>query len=207
MYAPGHPPTPQRRVPSRAWIVSMRVLFVVLAVGSIGLLLWAPLLRLAIVRRRVSDGWLTGGGFVLVCVLLPVIGRDDSNPEAHGIDYVFIPLLFLAIIGAVAYYLFGDIRHYEQLAKEQFGGGYPPPVPGYGYLTTTPMHGPLPVQPQPQPYPQPQPPRYQPQVQPPSAAQPPPARPTAAPNPPHRIDQVRAELDELSDYLRKEQDR
>ncbi|MET8326375.1 hypothetical protein [Streptomyces sp. NPDC005181] len=222
MYAPGHPPTPTpmppRRMPSRAWIVSMRVLFVVLAVGSIGLLLWTPLLRLAIVRRKTSDWWLTGAGFVLICVLLPIIGREGSD-DPSGVDNVLIPLLLLAMVAAPAYYLVGDIRHYEQLRKEQFGArGYLPP--GYGY-TTMPVRQPLPAQPpqypqhqppqyQPQPQPQPQPQRQpysqpsQPQQQPP---QPPPVPHASGPTPPHRIDQVRAELDELSDYLRKEEDR
>ncbi|MET7858331.1 hypothetical protein ABZS81_14135 [Streptomyces sp. NPDC005318] len=210
MYAPGHPPTPTpmppRRMPSRVWIVSMRVLFVVLTVGSIGLLLWAPLLRLAIVRRRTSDWWLTGAGFVLICVLVPTIGRDGENAEANGIDFVLIPLLFLAMLGACAYYLTADVRHYEQLARQQFTGGYVPPVQGYGY-PTVPVQPPLAVQPQQ--YPQPQPPRYQPGTvpQPVQPRTPPEPQHAAVPTPPHRIDQVRAELDELSDYLRKEEGR
>ncbi|MGW3718687.1 hypothetical protein ACWD8L_16395 [Streptomyces sp. NPDC005133] len=235
MYGPGHPPQPTpmppRRLPSRAWMVSMRVLFVVLSVGSIGLLLWAPLLRLAIVRRRTSDWWLTGAGFVFICVLLPIIGRDGSNADANGIDFVLIPMLFLAMLGAPVYYLVADIRHYEQLEKQPFAGGYLPP--GYGY-TTVPVQQPRPAQSQqyqqqPQQYQQHQPPRYQPhsqgahpgssqpqpaqpqpaQPQPaqPQPAQPRPAQRASAPTPPHRIDQVRAELDELSDYLRKEEDR
>ncbi|MFF3058425.1 hypothetical protein [Streptomyces sp. NPDC057909] len=214
MYGPGHPPPPTpmppRRLPSRAWIVSMRVLFVVLSVGSIGLLLWAPLLRLAIVRRRTSDWWLTGAGFVFVCVLLPIIGRDGSNADANGIDFVLIPMLLLAMLGAPVYYLVADIRHYEQLEKKPFVGGYLPQ--GYGY-TTVPVQRPRPTQPQqhqPQQYQQHQPPRYQPaqpQSSPPRPAHPPSSQPQPAPTPPHRIDQVRAELDELSDYLRKEEDR
>ncbi|MFC8263040.1 hypothetical protein [Streptomyces sp. NPDC057291] len=222
MYGPGHPPppptpTPPRRLPSRAWIVSMRVLFVVLSVGSIGLLLWAPLLRLAIVRRRTSDWWLTGAGFAFVCVLLPIIGRDGGNADANGIDFVLIPMLLLAMLGAPVYYLVADIRHYEQLEKQPFVGGYLPP--GYGY-STVPVQQPRPAQPQQhqpqsQQYQQHQPPRYQPahpQPAHPQPAHPQPAHPQSsqpqpAPTPPHRIDQVRAELDELSDYLRKEEDR
>ncbi|MFE7794002.1 hypothetical protein [Streptomyces sp. NPDC057460] len=210
MYGPGHPPPPTpmppRRLPSRAWIVSMRVLFVVLSVGSIGLLLWAPLLRLAIVRRRTLDWWLAGAGFVFVCVLLPIIGRDGSNADANGIDFVLIPMLLLAMLGAPVYYLVADIRYYEQLEKQPFVGGYLPPVPGYGY-TPVPVQQPRPAQPQPQQYQQhqPPPPRYQPAH--PQSAHPQSSPPQPAPTPPHRIDQVRAELDELSDYLRKEEDR
>ncbi|MFE4328588.1 hypothetical protein ACFRQM_03795 [Streptomyces sp. NPDC056831] len=219
MYAPGHPPTPPRRVPSRAWTVSMRVLFVVLAVCSFGLLLWSPLLRLAIVRRRTSDWWLTGAGFVFVCVLLPILGRE-GNDEPTGIDNILIPLLLLAMAAASAYYLVGDIRHYEQLTKRDLMGGYAPSAPGYGYAPTVPMRvpapAPMPVQQSPLRQP------MQPPAAPPQQYQPPQPRPSAHPRPnprpnpqphpqphaqPQRIDQVRAELDELSDYLRKEEGR
>ncbi|WP_329197862.1 hypothetical protein [Streptomyces sp. NBC_01435] len=210
MYAPGHPPTPPRRVPSRAWIVSMRVLFVVLSVGSVGMLLWSPLLRLAIVRRRASDWWLTGAGFVFVCALLPILGRD-GNDEPTGIDNVLIPLLLVTMLGSIAYYLVGDVRHYERLTKQHPMGGYSvvPPVPGYGYgypyAPTVPTRMPA-AAPMPTPIPAPAP---APPVRP--AQQPRPApRQQQQPHPqphPHRIDQVRAELDELSDYLRKEEGR
>ncbi|WP_326765983.1 hypothetical protein OG978_16675 [Streptomyces sp. NBC_01591] len=234
MYAPGHPPTPPRRVPSRAWIVSMRVLFVVLSVGSLGILLWSPLLRLAIVRRRVSDWWLTGAGFVFVCVLLPILGRDGSD-EPTGIDNVLIPLLLVTMLGSLAYYLVGDIRHYERLTKQHAMGGYAAVVPGhgygYGYAPTVPMRMPAPA-PAPMPPPAQQqplpPPMQQVQPSPPSRPAQPPAtpqqqsqpspqpqpQPQSQPHPsphphphPQRIDQVRAELDELSDYLRKEEGR
>lgn len=213
MYAPGHPPKAPHRVPSRAWIVSMRVLFGVLSVLSCGLLLWTPLLRLAIVRRRTADWWVAGAGFVLVCVLLPIIGRDGE--DAHGVDYFFIPLLLLAMVAAPAHYLVADIRHYARLTQQNLPGGPTPPVPGYAYAPTVPMQTPpqplvhpLPPQPYtpqpytPQQYQQPQPPPTPPAHHP----QPPTRQPLPAPHP-QRIDQVRAELDELSDYLRKEEGR
>ncbi|MFJ1836223.1 hypothetical protein ACIOJ9_20440 [Streptomyces sp. NPDC088175] len=228
MYAPGHPPTPPRRVPSRAWIVSMRVLFLVLSVGSVGILLWSPLLRLAIVRRRASDWWLTGAGFVFVCVLIPVLGRD-GNDEPTGIDNVLIPLLLVTMLGSIAYYLVGDVRHYDRLTKQHPMGGYSavPPAPGYGYgypyaptvptrmPSAAPMPAPIPAQApaplvrpaqQPQQPQQPQPSPWQQQQQ--QQQQLPHPQPHPAPHPhPHRIDQVRAELDELSDYLREEEGR
>ncbi|MFJ3123588.1 hypothetical protein ACIPJO_11770 [Streptomyces sp. NPDC086993] len=224
MYAPGHPPTPPRRVPSRAWIVSMRVLFLVLSVGSVGILLWSPLLRLAIVRRRASDWWLTGAGFVFVCVLIPVLGRD-GNDEPTGIDNVLIPLLLVTMLGSIAYYLVGDVRHYDRLTKQHPMGGYSavPPAPGYGYgypyaptvptrmPSAAPMPAPIPAQapaPLVRPAQQPQPSPWQQQQQQQQQQQLPHPQPHPAPHPhPHRIDQVRAELDELSDYLREEEGR
>ncbi|MFF3730220.1 hypothetical protein ACFYXM_07840 [Streptomyces sp. NPDC002476] len=252
MYAPGHPPTPPRRVPSRAWIVSMRVLFIALAVCSFGLLLWTPLLRLAIVRRRKIDWWLTGAGFLFVCVLLPILGRDGKD-DPTGIDFVLIPLLLVVLAAAVGYYVVEDIRHYERLRRPGPVIGYgDPTVPGYGYPLMAPMGVPpvppaAPVSgvaaapvPAPAPFPAPvwhqqpaptpvHPLRYQPQ--PPTASQPPaaphphvasapapgpaprPSHPSQASDPslpqqqPQRIDQVRAELDELSAYLREEDGR
>ncbi|MFJ5722143.1 hypothetical protein [Streptomyces sp. NPDC093149] len=232
MYAPGHPPTPPRRVPSRAWIVSVRVLFVVLTVCSFGMLLWSPLLRLAIVRRRTSDWWLTGAGFVFVLVSLMILGRDGSD-EPVGIDNVLIPLLLLVMVAAVAYYLVGDIRHHEQLTERDLMGGYAPPAPGYAYVTTLPMRtpapGPVPTYapaptaayaPAPAPTEAPAPaatptdaPAATPAKAPAPAAAPTdapaqrPPTPVRAPHRHQRIDQVRAELDELSDYLRKEEGR
>lgn len=214
MYAPGYPPTVPPRVPGRAWIVSMRVLFCALSVLSIGILLWAPLLRLAIVRRRAFDWWLTGGAFVAVVAIMMVIGRDEG--EAHGIDFLLIPLLLLGMAAAPVYYLVADIRHYgPRGAKQRAMGGYVPPAPGYAYATTTPVTGEPGPAPRPphqqqtfpqQPFPQQQ---YGQQPAPPHAPAPPPHTPyPQQPHPqPQRIDQVRAELDELSDYLRKEEGR
>lgn len=203
MYAPGLPPTAPRRVPGRPWIVSMRVLFTLLALCSLGMLLWAPLLRLAFVRRRALDWWIAGAGFVFVCVLLPILGRDEPNVEAHGIDYVLIPLLLLVLAGACVYYLVADVRHYARLTGKD--AAFPQPVPGYGYVTTVPM--PTPPYGQPQTYP----PHAQQQPYPlplTRCPQPEDARPAPQhPAPPQRINQVRAELDELSDYLRKEEGR
>jgi len=209
MYAPGLPPTAPRRVPGRAWIVSMRVLFPLLAVCSVGMLLWAPLLRLAFVRRRALDWWMAGAGFVFVCGLLPILGRDDATDEPHGIDNVLIPLLLLALAGACVHYLVADVRHYARLTGKD--AATPGAVPGYGYVTTVPVPTPPYGQPQPypphaqqRPYPLPLTRCPQPED---ARPAPDPRQPAAPQHPPQRIDQVRAELDELSDYLRKEEGR
>jgi len=210
----------------------MRVLFSVLAVCSIGLLLWTPLFRLAIVRRRTSDWWLAGAGLVLVCVIVPILGRDGSD-EPSGIDNVLIPLLLLAVVGSVAYYLVADIRHYERLARPQAVGPYPqgagvqpdtvimhsqgrgeerrhgrrterhtadghaPTAPVFTPAPTSPA-GPVPASPVgPAPASPVGPAAQQPRSPQESGS-------TEQPRNPQRIEQVRAELDELSAYLRKE---
>ncbi|MEU9608611.1 hypothetical protein [Streptomyces sp. NPDC048057] len=108
------------------------------------------------------------------------------------------------------------------------GYGYPPahpapgagasPAPGYGY---PPVHTPPPAYPQPQRLPHPAQHQQVTQTHPPTQISQQPLQPPQPPSPPQsppqqqqpgapdkpRIDQVRAELDELSDYLRKEQGR
>ncbi|WP_328900521.1 hypothetical protein OHR86_11780 [Streptomyces sp. NBC_00441] len=199
MYAPGLPPTAPRRVPGRAWIVSMRVLFTLLAVCSLGFLLWAPLLRLAFVRRRALDWWTAGTGFVFICVVVAVLGRNEPNVEADDIDNMFIALMLLVLAAVCVYYLVADVRFYARLTGK--GAGLPHQGPGYAYITTVPV--PTPPYGQPQPYP-PHPDQQQPYPLPLTRC---PQPEDARPAPPQRIDQVRAELDELSDYLRKEEGR
>ncbi|MFK0101552.1 hypothetical protein [Streptomyces sp. NPDC091040] len=199
MYAPGLPPTAPRRVPGRAWIVSMRVLFILLAVCSLGFLLWAPLLRLAFVRRRALDWWTAGAGFVFICVVVAVLGRNEPDVEADAMDNVFIALMLLLLAAVCVYYLVADVRFYARLTGK--GAGLPHLGPGYAYVTTVPV--PTPPYGQPQPYP-PHPGQQQAYPLPLTRC---PQPEDARPAPPQRIDQVRAELDELSDYLRKEEGR
>lgn len=202
---------PVKRSPPTAWLVLVRVLFVVLSICSIGLLAWTMLLRLAIVTRRPLD-W---GLFVLALVsdiaALVLIGTE-SGDEIHTVGgWTGMALLMGTLVAAIAYYLAAEVRHFHRL---RYGGYAPPPAPTqpYGYPQSPPhqyAHQQPTAQPPIPPYtaqahqahqaPQmpPTPPPYtRPQTTPPSTT-PPPQRPTPA-----RIDQVRAELDELSDYLR-----
>ncbi|MFH8289006.1 hypothetical protein [Streptomyces sp. NPDC018059] len=167
-YAPQQPPPPAGGSP-----VTLRVMFVVLAVVTCGLLAWAPLLRLAIVTRKAYD-WVV---FAVVTALdvtgLVLIGVDPGEEEFQGPGNAGMIVLLCTLMAAVAYYLFADIRHFSRLRQPAFTAYAPPPAPSayYGY-----------------------------------PAAPPPVQETPpAPPAPVRIHQVRAELDELSDYLRKQQ--
>ncbi|MBK3560814.1 hypothetical protein JHN55_30640 [Streptomyces sp. MBT56] len=195
----GYGPMPQQPTtsrPSPATLTTVRVILVALTVLSCGLLGWAPMLRLAIVTRKPRD-W-----FLLVVVVALNIGlfafimaTPDDPDQMSDAAALFMMLWILGLLaGVITYYLYAEIRHYNTL-------GAPAP---YG----TPVHPapPLPYQQQHlaphqqhQPQPQPQPQQHQ-QPNPYTAPTPPPT-PTPAPQ---RLDQVRAELDELSDYLRKE---
>ncbi|MFB8380556.1 hypothetical protein [Streptomyces rubiginosohelvolus] len=199
----GYGPMPQQPTtsrPSPATLTTVRVILVALTVLSCGLLGWAPMLRLAIVTRRPRD-W-----FLLVVVIALNIGlfafimaTPDDPDQMSDAAALFMMLWILGLLaGVITYYLYAEIRHYNTL-------GAPAP---YG----TPVHPapPLPYQQQhlaPHQQPQQHQPQPQPQLQPQQHQQPNPyTAPTTPPTPtpaPQRLDQVRAELDELSDYLRK----
>ncbi|MFC9480091.1 hypothetical protein [Streptomyces griseus] len=188
---PQQPTTPR---PSQATLTAVRVILVVVTVLSCGLLGWAAMLRLAIVTRRPRD-WillvvvalLNGGLFVFIMAT-----PDDPDDMSDAAAVVLLLWLVGVLAGVITYYLYAEIRHYNSL------GSTPTPTPTptlpSPYAATAPVHpAPLPYQQQHVVQPRPQPNPY--------TVPTPPPTPTPAPQ---RLDQVRAELDELSDYLRKE---
>lgn len=194
MTRPGSAP-PQYRTFGQVKVISLRVLFVALTLLSFGIFSWAAMLRIAILRRRRLDWVLFCAALALLVASLAFVGSAPSEDDWR-MDVGMISMLLLAF-GVTPYYLVVDIQLHD-------AGVYPyPPVPPAPYGPPQPYAAPFPAPPygyppeQPHRSPQEQPPGF-PQDQPP----PPPPRPA-----PHRIDQVRAELDELSRYLRKEDGR
>ncbi|QEU93873.1 hypothetical protein [Streptomyces kanamyceticus] len=164
-YAPPPPPPP----PSGGSPVTLRVLFVALAVVSCGMLAWAALLRLALVTRKAYDWVLFGLVVALDVLALALVGIDKGVEDFEGPGNTGMVILLCTMLAVVAYYLYADIRHFSRYRQRPPTGYVPPQAqPGYGY-----------------------PPPYQ-------------QAPAQAPAP-ARIHQVRAELDELSDYLRKQE--
>ncbi|MEV6834896.1 hypothetical protein AB0N17_10320 [Streptomyces sp. NPDC051133] len=199
---------PVKQPPHQGWLVFLRVLFVAVGLVSLGFLTWAMLLRLAVVTRKSLD-W---GLFVAVLaadILSIVLLGSEPGDEVHTTGGYLGMTLLLGTLGAViAYYLVADIRHFHRLRPAYPGG---PAAPAYGYpqppspfTATTMAQTPVPAQPPVAHTPVPHTPvphtpvPHTPAPQPPPPATPPPQRPAPA-----RIDQVRAELDELSDYLRR----
>lgn len=198
MHGPGTPP-PHGHQPSTGGVVALRVLFALLPILSCGFLAWGTMLRLALVTRKPRDWWLLAASGVAEVVSLALIGADPT-PDASGWQGnagAFGTLL--NGLAACIYYLVADIRHFEALkARPAAAAWYPPPAspylppqqqtgPAYGYppaAQTVPQHQ------------SPEPKRPAPQQAPESAP---------APTPPPRIGQVRAELDELSELLRRQQ--
>ncbi|OCC10033.1 hypothetical protein [Streptomyces sp. PTY087I2] len=195
----GYGPMPQQPTtsrPSPATLTTVRVILVVVTVLSCGLLGWAAMLRLAIVTRRPRD-W-----FLLVVVIALTIGlfafimaTPDDPDEMSDAAAVFMLFWVVGLLaGVITYYLYTEIRHYNALGAPVPYGAPTHPAPPLPYhqqhLAQHQPHQPQQHQPQPQQRQQPNP--Y--------------TAPTTPPTPtpaPQRLDQVRAELDELSDYLRK----
>ncbi|MDH6585214.1 hypothetical protein M2161_004320 [Streptomyces sp. SAI-133] len=187
----GHGAVPPAR--SSGTVITLRVLLAAAGFLSCGLLACAPLFRVAFLRGRSVDWVLAWASLPLSIACFAVVG---ALPESDPRTDVAMALVLLFGLFSSVYFLVMDIRVHQQ---RQFAG-YPPPQgptvhTGYGYPHPTPSPTPpyastlQPPQPQPS-----APPVPGPGVVPP----PPPQRPAPA-----RIDQVRAELDELSDYLRK----
>ncbi|AYN40933.1 hypothetical protein D9753_20925 [Streptomyces dangxiongensis] len=214
---------PVKQPPHTAWLVLLRVLFVALGFLTIGFLAWAMLLRLAAVTRRPLDWGLFVAALaadILSTALLAAEPGDDIH-TAGG--YTGILLLLGTLVATTAYYLAADIRHF-MVRQQAYGARQqayraPQQAPAYGYpaaatpytaatiptlptaatptAPTRPAHTPTgPAHPT-APHTHTPPPVPHTPV-PPSLAPAPPQRPAPA-----RIDQVRAELDELSDYLRR----
>ncbi|MEU0158743.1 hypothetical protein ABZ154_07855 [Streptomyces sp. NPDC006261] len=194
-YPPQQPPTPR---PSSGTLITLRALFVVLTVLSCGFLGWVAMLRLAVVTRKSRDWWLLAVTVVLTIGLFAFFAglpEEDETTDAQAL--IGVGWLIAILVGVITYYLIMETRHFA--APGPYGTQRP--VAGSAtvpYRPAVPPHPPAqaqnraPVQPQVQhPTPPPTPNPY--------------TVPTPPPSPaPQRLDQVRAELDELSDYLRKE---
>ncbi|WP_327117792.1 hypothetical protein OG206_19540 [Streptomyces sp. NBC_01341] len=203
MHGYGYPPPqlPKRR-PSSATLTALRVLFVALTLMSCGFLSWASLLRLATVTRKGLDWTLMAVVIALNAGMFAYIVSTPDNEEelTDAQALVFLGWLLCTVIGTITYYLYAEIRHYGPQHASPGPSPYaahgapqapavPParPAPGYGY-PPPPADSVRTPAPTPRPTPAPR------------------SGPTPPPASPQRLEQVRAELDELSDYLRKEGD-
>lgn len=211
MYGPGIAP-PQPRPAGRAGVIWLRVFFTALPVLSLGFLAWGSLLRLAIVRRNPLDWALMVLDIVVIIVGYTLVGLAHDNTDSWQSNAGTLTVL-VCMFGTPAYYLVMDLRRKDAPpAGYATSTGYPPNPYATGY---GPMPGPLHpgtvhggiaghVSMQAQP-PMPAQPAMPAQTPMPTPA--PAPMPAQASAPAQRMDQVRAELDELSDYLRKEEGR
>lgn len=200
MHGPGTPP-PHGHQPSTGGVVALRVLFALLPILSCGFLAWGTMLRLALVTRKTRDWWLMGASGAALILWLGFIGADPT-PDTSGWQGNVGAFGTLATgLAVCVYYLVAEIRHFEALkAGPAAAGWYPPPASPYvpPQQQTGPAYG-YPPAAQPAQHQPPQAPHQPPQA--PRQAAP---EPAPAPAPPPRIGQVRAELDELSELLRRQ---
>lgn len=228
MYGPGPGPvTPQPKPADPTTAVVLRVILTIVPVVTLGFLAWVSMLYLAVLRKRSVD-WLllavvAGMGVIAAVCFGLSQDEDDWQSNTGG------TLILICMFGGAAYFLVADIVRYRAARRAwPAASGYPQPNPyATGFGAGGPMAGPMagpprqgyPVRQQ---YPGPAAPttpipsvpntpvnRPAPTPPPSRPATPPPVnRPAtggpATPPPAPRIDQVRAELDELSDFLRKE---
>lgn len=196
MYGHGAAPPP----PSGASVTTQRVLYAAAGILCCGMLACVPLFRVAFLRGRTIDWAMAWVSIPLAIACGAVAG---SLPESDYRTDIAVFAMLLLGAAATAYFLVVDIRlHYQRK-----GSPHAAPMPPSPHATT--MHAPGPHTPYgypqqaspyaPTPVPQPQPPH----TPVPPTPVPPPAQPPQRPAP-ARIDQVRAELDELSDYLRRQ---
>ncbi|WP_432180231.1 hypothetical protein [Streptomyces sp. NBC_00063] len=211
MHGQGYMPPPQR--PSHGVQIGLRVLFVALTVLSIGFLAWTALLRLALTTRSRTDWIIFASVAALQAGTVALLATDPGVDEfTTWRGDAGMTILLLTLAGVVTYYLVADIRHGRK-GRLGFYGGYASGYQPQQQFRQPPLQQPAYGYPQAQHYapptPQPAPPPVHDQLTQTSGQAPTPV-PTPAPQqhqapPPHRIDQVCAELDELSDYLRKQE--
>ncbi|MGW7461534.1 hypothetical protein [Streptomyces sp. NPDC054797] len=188
MHGPGLPPQHGPR-PTSGGVVVLRVLFTLLPILSCGFLAWGSMLRLALVTRKARDWVLMGISCVLAVFWFVMFGLDPTAEVTGWQSDVGGFGTLVTGFAVCVYFLVADIRHHEARAAAAAPwypvqpAPYVPPAPAYGYppaqaatQATTPTPVPAPAPPQ--------------------------VPPQSAPAP--RIGQVRAELDELSELLRKQ---
>ncbi|MEV5885637.1 hypothetical protein AB0L74_23455 [Streptomyces sp. NPDC052020] len=194
---------PVKQPPPTGWLVFLRVLFVTLSILSLGFLTWTMPLRLAIVTRKPLDWGLFAAVLAVDIVSVVLLGSEPGDEIHTAGGWTGLGLLLGTLVVVIAYYLSADVRHFHQL---RYGGfaphPAPAPAPSYGYPQPPAPYPAAPLAPMPG-HPIPAPAPHAPAVPPPPASAPVPAPPPRRPAP-ARIDQVRAELDELSDYLRRQ---
>lgn len=137
--------------PASVKVITVRVVFSVLVVLTLGLLAWTAMLRLAIVRRTRRD-WLLFWGQLTVNI--GCLSMLHTHFKDTWVSNAGMAVLLVQGLAVVVYYLVADIHFHQRRLPA------PPPYP------------------------------------------------PAAPLPPSpRIHQVRAELDELSSLLRRQEGR
>lgn len=211
MYGHGAAP-PTRR---GATVITLRVLFAAVGVLTCGVFACVPLFRIALLRGRGYQwtvAWLSLPVSIACFMVIGVLPETDPRTD------VALGLVLLIGAASSAWFVTVDITYHNERRRAAGYGGVPlsqahtahsahPGHSAYGfpqsvspYAQTHVPH--TPAGPVPTPMPLTPPAQHAGPVPPVHST---PVPPTSGPHPgPARIDQVRAELDELSDYLRRQ---
>jgi hypothetical protein len=155
-----------------------RVVLAAISLLSLGMLAWVPLLWLAAFSRRTGD-WIRCAVVAAASAAAIVLAGYTDNEDDWQTNAGVCTLIVLAVGGALYFVVVDLWRH--------AAAGSAVPSPSHeSYLPPSPPHQPWYAADQPQP------------------VYPPAPYALPAPSGSGRIDQVRAELDELSDYLRSQ---
>ncbi|MFG2882466.1 hypothetical protein ACGFYV_09115 [Streptomyces sp. NPDC048297] len=203
-------------------VITLRVLIAACGLLSCGILACAPLFRVAFLRGRWFDWLVAWVSLPLGIFCFAVVG---SVPESDRRGDVALATVLILGVAATVHFLVMDVRYRSKALRPPTGDapphaqtaptayGYPGPAAPYT-ATTAPVAPAVPAATPHMPFAAPQTPPSAPHTPIPGLPQaaphtpipgPPQTAPLAPPQrpAPARIDQVRAELDELSDYLRK----
>ncbi|MEV5428618.1 hypothetical protein [Streptomyces sp. NPDC052701] len=206
----GHGAAPPSR--SAATVITLRVLIAAAGFLSCGVLACIPLFRIAFLRGRALD-W--AAAWLSLPVSITCFAVVGALPETDYRTDIALAVVLLLGMASAAYFLVVDIKVHQQRRFAGYAGSHPAAVPTpYGYPQSGPPYASTPV-PGPPPHPHHTPIPQVPMPQPPAPHDATPLGPVPQhPAPQHsapqrpapaRIDQVRAELDELSDYLRRQE--
>ncbi|MFJ6935651.1 hypothetical protein [Streptomyces sp. NPDC101132] len=217
MHGPGfpqqHQPQPVNR-PSDGALVGLRVLFCSLSLFSCGFLAWAAPLRIAVVNGTRRNWSVFAGCLALNILALVGIATDPTDDLSTWHGNLGMVVMLSTAVAALGWFLYADITYYAKpagnwappTASAPFPGPYQQPQQGYGYPPA--HHTPVPQPPVGQTPPHQNPPHQTAVPQPPAHQTPVPQQPVPPQRPQnHDIGQVRAELDELSELLRRDQER
>ncbi|WP_446039520.1 hypothetical protein [Streptomyces sp. SID1121] len=200
----GHGYVPPQQPRDGTAVIVLRVFFALAAVLSCGFLAWAPMLRLAIITRKGLNWALLVLTVAMLVLCVALIGTDETEDLTATQSDVGVGLLLATAVSVLAYYLYADIVHFSRRNAHAAHPQPVPPQPAYGYPpvgTATPPPAARPHVPPPPAVPPAHYPADSARTNTPRPDAPGTGGPRATDHP--RIDQVRAELDELSDFLRK----
>ncbi|WP_052441147.1 hypothetical protein [Streptacidiphilus anmyonensis] len=99
----------ERSTAARVGLFLLRVLLTCVPIASIGILAWVPLVRAALLRRRVVD-WVVLAATVVLCTLGFYLVGSSPDDRDTGRSDVGVMILLLMMASSTVYYLVAELR-------------------------------------------------------------------------------------------------